>query len=57
MIFIFVLIEGRGSSRLGSKSNKKLGILFALFLEDQDKVHQNLMIVWSEVMRKYLNFL
>ena len=57
MIFIFVLIEGRGSSRLGSKSNKKLGILFALFLEDQDKVHQNLMIVWSEVMREYLNFL
>ena len=56
MIFIFVLIEGRGSSRLGSKSNK-LGILFALFLEDQDKVHQSLMIVWSEVMREYLNFL
>lgn len=45
MIFIFVLIEGRGSSRLRSKSNKKLGILFALFLEDQDEVHQNLMIV------------
>ena len=57
MIFIFVLIEGRGSSRLRSKSNKKLGILFALFLEDQDEVHQNLMIVWSEVMREYLNFL